>query len=293
MNIAYTINLDEFGQDLDISIRKCQELGIQNVELRSINNKNLLDFTNKEIFNLSKKLSTANLKPVALASPVFKWFYFEETSSFISFDSYYFEKFLSIQKKKKYIFRTFEIASMLKIPIIRVFSYIKDDSIPISTVPELFKDSLFKLAISLAKKNSLSLYIENEPICLVRDADTVNNLIPYIKDSPIKVWFDISNFFMVGDDLSKTFLNKILPFTDYIQFKDFSRKENFVYVPLMTGDVPYENILNNINSFYKENDTVFFNVETHIEEDKDDAIKESFKNLRNTVRKISSNTSTF
>jgi sugar phosphate isomerase/epimerase len=285
MNIVYTINLDEFGQDLDTSITKCQELGIQHVELRSINGKNLLDFTNQETLNLSKKLDSAHLKPVALASPLFKWFYFENTPSEISFESYYFERFLSTKQKKKYILRAFEIASILKIPIIRIFSYIKDESIPISTISELFMDPLFKLSITLAQKNSNYLYIENEPICLVRDVNTVSNLIPYIKDYPIKIWFDISNFFMVGDNLNKDFLKKVLPFTNYIQFKDFLHKEDLVYVPLMTGDIPYKNILANIKSFYGENDTLFFNVETHIEKDKEVYIKESFQNLKSITLK--------
>ncbi|GIW64142.1 MAG: hypothetical protein KatS3mg092_0075 [Patescibacteria group bacterium] len=93
-----TINCDEISDDINEATDFFIKYKLSYIELRSINKKNLLDYSLDEIKEFKKQILKKRLKVVAIASPLFKWFYNKPISS-IKFDSFFFNPILSINKK--------------------------------------------------------------------------------------------------------------------------------------------------------------------------------------------------
>lgn len=67
-----TIN-DEISDDLNEVIEFLKKCGIKYVELRTIQKKNLIDYSLSEVEKIRETLSKDGISVSAFASPLFKW----------------------------------------------------------------------------------------------------------------------------------------------------------------------------------------------------------------------------
>jgi len=283
MNYDLTINLDEFGQELNNAISRCKSLNIKHVEIRSMNGKNILDFTDKELKVLKERITGEGIEVTAIASPLFKWTHKLDDNS-IKVDNYFFPSRINVDKQEYYIKRVFEIATLLEVNIIRIFSYVSN----VLDKKILIEDEMFNKALELGRENKIFVAVENEPICILNTIEDMKWITKMFISYNAKLWFDISNFYYIDNDIMKKDFIAIRNSIAYIQMKDFvSQDELKEYVPLLTGDVPYKRIIPWIMELISEN--VPLNIETHINTDKYHAIKHSYDNLRSFITSSSTN----
>lgn len=279
-----TINLDEISDSLDESTNFFIQNRLNLVELRTINKKNILNFSDKELDSLVKYLKNKNLRVSAIASPLFKW-YLKESSN-ANVDSFYFPTKLSKDKKIYYIDRAIEIAKKLDTKIIRIFSNIQTGQL---SVDDLINDDLFEYALFKASENDISLALENENICIVKSKSDIRKIIKKYKN--LKIWFDVSNFYTNHErvDLKDLieFKNKIV----YFHLKDFVFKEDEVkeyrsygdgYVAIGEGSINYKRLISDIKLTF--DDGVFLSLETHVKENKISITQKSLNNLSNMLK---------
>ena len=63
---------DEISPDLDEQIRTCRECGVTHVELRGVNNQNVMDFSPALCREIRSKLTDAGMGVISIASPIGK-----------------------------------------------------------------------------------------------------------------------------------------------------------------------------------------------------------------------------
>ena len=157
------INFDEISDDLDVAIQTMEDCDVKYGELRTVNQKNFVFWSDEEAAAFKAKIKEANIELVAAATPLFKW-YINSDDPEIKHDSFGFNPRLTEDEKYKVIERTFEVAAELSLPRLRIFSGLGRAENP----GQLFaEDPLLAYALKLAEKYSIDLYLENEPVCRV------------------------------------------------------------------------------------------------------------------------------
>src|SRR5882672_6578094 len=115
------INFDEISDDLDTAIRVMKKCSVEYGELRTVNGKNLVFWTDEEVSDFRQRIKESGINLIAAATPLFKW-YINEDDKDIEHDNFGFNPRLNDSEKREVIKRTFEIASALSIPRLRIFS---------------------------------------------------------------------------------------------------------------------------------------------------------------------------
>jgi predicted dehydrogenase len=101
-----------------------------------------------------------------------------------------------------------------------------------------------------------------------------------LQSKNLQLWFDVANFYRVGDQIFYNDLVSLKNNIRYFHLKDFILKNNNVeYVPLGNGSINYKRIFSDIKSILKERD-IFLSLETHVKINTKIATLESLRNLR-------------
>ena len=273
------INFDEISDDPDIAIRIMQECGTPYGEIRTVNKKNFVFWTNAEVATFRKKVEATGIKLIAATTPLFKW-YVNEDDEEIEHDSFGFNPRLSEAEKRATIERTFEIASALSIPRLRIFSGLGKIENPGVVFAQ---DELLALSLRLANQYAIDLYVENEPVCRVYRKKHIVELLNNQKNARLKSWLDVANLIELGEEVDKTFITQIASRLGYVHIKDFVMKNGKkCYIPVGGGQIDYTRILADITKAVAGD--LIFTVETHADENK---IEASVKSLLATKKMLS------
>jgi sugar phosphate isomerase/epimerase len=251
------INFDEISDDLDTAIAIMKQNAVPYGELRTLNQKNFVFWTDEEIMNFMKDIEASGIEVVAAATPLFKWYAASDDPEVVH-DNFGFNPRLSKAEKIQTIDRTIEIAARLKIPRLRIFS-------SLGTIPnagEVFaRDELLEYTLNRAEEHDIDLFLENEPVCRVHTKQDIVKLLATNQHRRLKFWFDIANLIEIGEELDEDFLRAVTPRLGYLHIKDFvivdGRKQ---YVPASEGIIDYESILSSILAVAPD---VIITVETH------------------------------
>lgn len=257
------INFDEISDNLDTAIRTMRSQEIRYGELRTVDKKNFVFWSDAEVRDFKAKVDLAGIELVAAATPLFKW-YENVDDPEIAHDSFGFNPRITNEQKKNLISRTLDIASALHIPRLRIFSELGRS---IDAGSNFAKSELLEYALNLANKNNIDLYLENEPVCNVHDKKEIASLFRSSQHPRLKLWLDIANLVEIGEDVDEQFLRTIASRLGYIHIKDYKIKNGKKrYLPAGDGDVPYLDIMKRIYEVKPDNITV--TVETHAQRDK-------------------------
>lgn len=278
-NILITANLDEISDDIKIASDFFVKNKLELVEVRTINKKNIVDYSLKEVKFFANYLKKRKLKVAAIASPLFKW-YLNKPNKKLSFDSFYFNPILTDEEKKKYITKTLDIAEILETNIIRIFSNLKLNNL---SIPDVLSDKNFIFALEEAKKRKISLALENEPICPINDIGGLREVVKKFKGLGLKLWFDIANFYQLGEQVTKEDLINLRNEIIYFHIKDFVKElSKHKYVPLGEGDLNYKRLISDIRNVFDKK-KVILSLETHVKENKIEATQKSLDSLRKLI----------
>ena len=272
------INFDEISDDLDVAIQTMEDCDVKYGELRTVNQKNFVFWSDEEAAAFKAKIKEANIELVAAATPLFKW-YINSDDPEIKHDSFGFNPRLSEDEKYKVIERTFEVAAELSLPRLRIFSGLGRAENPGLIFAE---DPLLAYALKLAEKYSIDLYLENEPVCRVHRKEHIIELLEAQQNPRLKLWLDIANLVELDEEIDDEFLEQVASRLGYVHVKDFVMKdEQRIYVPAGEGEVKYAEILGRIHKLGL--DDLIFTVETHAKTDKVDSSIKSIKGTKELV----------
>ena len=237
---------DEISPQLDEQVTGLKKLGVGYLELRSINGKNVSDFTDEEAMGFQKTLRKNGLKVSAIGSPVGK------TQISDPFEAA-FAKFG----------RVLWMARIFETPLIRCFSFY----IPGGKHAEYRSEVLrrMKVYVDEAAKAGCILQLENESGLYGESPEKCLDLLSAINSQNLRLTYDFANFVVKGYDTQKAW--KILaPYTTYFHIKDaFHNPEKIV--PAGEGEGHLKEILGQAE---KEGYQGFASLEPHLGEARKD-----------------------
>ncbi|MCR5150018.1 MAG: TIM barrel protein [Clostridiales bacterium] len=231
---------DEASPAIPEQIKACQANGIDYIELRNVNGKNISEITAEEAKMLAQELSDGGIGVISLGSPYGK---IEITDDFEE----HFEKFKN----------TVEVAKILGAKYIRIFSfYFKNGE----SFDE-YKDEVFRrigILADYAKENGVLCCHENEKGIYGDIPERCLEIAEHFGDR-LGCVFDPANYIQCGAATPDAF-DKLEKYITYMHIKDVDSQSGAV-VPAGEGDGEIEEILRRLD---KKEGRITLSVEPHL-----------------------------
>lgn len=223
---------DEYGKDLSEQIEGLKRNGISLLELRSIGDKGVADFTDEEAENFYEQLKASGISVWSIGSPLGK---VDINCDFTEYE--------------KTIRRVCRIANIMHTDKIRMFSFYK----AYDQKEKVF--SYLKRMLEIAKEYNVTLYHENEREIYGDVFERVREIRDRVPE--LKHVFDPANYALIGVDCKKA-IDEFIGDVGYFHIKDaiFSTGQ---IVPAGEGDGQFEHII----SLLGDKDYVF-TMEPHL-----------------------------
>lgn len=191
---------DEHSTSLEGQISALAETGLEHIELRFIDGKNIADMTADEVKSLKNALCNSGIKVSAIGSPLGKINLADDFPA-------------HLEKAK----RVFETANILNTKNIRVFSfYLHKDKTREECRGEVFEkfgamlDVAKQFAVKLCHENEAKIYGESPEYCL--------DLLKYF-GGEARCVFDMGNFVLDGNEPMKAY-ELLKDYIEYFHIKD-------------------------------------------------------------------------
>jgi sugar phosphate isomerase/epimerase len=193
---------DEISPDLDEQIRVCQECAVTHIELRGVNNQNVLDFDKGLRAEIKSKLAAAGVGVISIASPIGK----------VAIDSDWQQHFDRFK-------HAVDLAEYFGAPYIRLFSYYP---------PAAGGDVLGCRGEVLRRMQATVEYVKDRPVVLLHENETkiygekgpeCLDLMKSINSPKLRNAFDFANFIQAGDKPAENW-PVLKPYTVHIHIKD-------------------------------------------------------------------------
>ncbi len=223
---------DEAGSSIDSQIQALLDNGISLIEVRSIDAKSVIDFSDDEIVYYKKALDDAGISVWSIGSPIGKVDVSED------FDLY-------IQKVR----RIGEIANKFGTSRVRGFSFFNAHDQKDEVIRRL------NAMVEILKGYGVDYCHENEKDIYGDVANRVLDLVKGVKD--MKFVYDPANYLQCGEDATVA-RKKTLPYTDYFHIKDVDLTDDTI-VPAGFGNGDVEGLCRDVMNI----DTVF-TIEPHL-----------------------------
>ncbi len=238
---------DESSASLEGQIEALKRNGIDYLELRSVDGKNVSKLTDDECFAIYDKLKAADIKVWSIGSPLGK------VDIECDFEEY-----------KKTAKRICKIAKIFHTDKIRMFSffnaYKKGEKV----------HKYLKEFTDIAKDENVTMYHENEKDIY---GDVLKRVVEILdKNSELHCVYDPANYIQTGEYADDT-LNALVDRTDYFHIKDVIRSTEEL-VPAGFGDGKIDKLIDMIG-----NRNVVLSVEPHL------AIFKGFSQIDNNEMK--------
>jgi sugar phosphate isomerase/epimerase len=219
---------DEISDSLKEQVGLLKQLGMEYLELRSVEGKNVADFTIEEIKEVKKYLDSEGIKVSAIGSPIGK----------ISIKAPFKEHLESFK-------RVVETAHLFETSNIRMFSfYIQKEERP-EDYKNAVIDRLGELK-SYGKNHKAVLLHENEKGIYGDTAERCKELFLALYDENFKGVFDFANFVQCNEDTLKAY-RLLKPYISYIHIKDAVLETGEVR-PAGMGDGNIRDILTDLDT---------------------------------------------
>lgn len=235
--------LTGFADEIDPMMQKqyalLHRLGIEYIELRGVNGKNISKLTEAEVSLLKSELDREKIKISAIGSPLGK----------IKITDDFEEHFAMLEKLLSF-------AKILDTRYIRVFSFYMDGDY------NTHKDEVFKRMsrfIDAAAKVNVVLLHENEKGIYGDNLERCVQLMERFYGDSFKCTFDFANFVQCGVDTVSAY-KALRPYIEYIHIKDALYDGGHVVPPGM-GDGRLKDIL---NAAFSDGYHGFLSLEPHL-----------------------------
>jgi 3-dehydroshikimate dehydratase len=215
---------DEIGDDLDLQIATLKANGVDNIELRGVWGKNIVQLTLDEVKEVKKRATENGLGFSAIGSPLGK---FPLTGD--------------IETQIETLKMLLDYAAILEAPYIRMFSFYAPMDQPVGMTRSQVIDWLSHM-ISEAEKTDIILAHENEKGIYGDTGARCLDLYTTLESRNFTGIFDFANFVQCGQRPYEDCWMRLQPYISYFHVKDALRDSGQV-VPAGQGDGDVEKIL--------------------------------------------------
>ncbi|MHA1340201.1 MAG: sugar phosphate isomerase/epimerase family protein [Promethearchaeota archaeon] len=275
-----TVISDEISQDIEHVLMILTNLGINNIEIRSLWGKNIALLNDEEIKDLKKLIDNYSMNVSMLCSPFAK--------CVLPNSKYDIKNKKSLSRNSEFnlgLFdRIIELSDKLETENIRIFNFLKLGSKKMVNPWKKMIDILVPY-IEKAEKLGKTLLLENEHVCF---ADTIENTLNFFKKmkelnlNSIKLNLDPGNYYSAGEKINPS---RFKPFYEMNIVEYMHIKDPIMRIPLIgskfgvinKGKINYRQI---IKQAIQYNFKGFFSLETHVLFNKE---KTSIRSLNNLI----------
>lgn len=232
---------DEIAPELDAQIATLKEIGVEYMELRSVDKINVGDFTMDFAKEIKEKLDANGIKVSAIGSPIGK----------IKLD----EDFEAHFEKYKHVV---ELAKLFGTKYIRMFSFYidKEDD------PDKYFDQVIanlKRFLEYAKEQDIILLHENEKGIYGDTPERCKKIFDELFCENFRCTYDPANYVQCGCDTAKAF-DLLAPYVEYMHIKD-ARMSDGLVVPPGQGDGQIKTLMEKLSA---RNYNGFISLEPHL-----------------------------
>ena len=212
---------DEISPSLDEQIEVCKENDVTHIELRGVNNLNVMDFDAALLAEIRSKLADNGMGVIAIGSPIGKVKITDPWQP-------HFDKFR----------RAVDLAAYFQAPFVRIFSYYPPD-----TGQEISEYRQEVIKRMRAKVDHVQDHVQDQSVVLVHEneADIYGekgrqcvDLMDAIGSPKLRSAFDFANFILAGERPRDNWPS-LKPYTVHIHIKD-ARLSDRKIVPAGEGD---------------------------------------------------------
>lgn len=215
---------DEISPKLSEQMDVLESEGIKFIDLRGVNDKNVLDFSDREAEEVKKQMTDRGFGVSAIASPIGK---IKITDDFLA----------HLDKFKKAI----HFARFFKTSYIRLFSYY----IPDGEEPEKYRSEVMnrmKEKTKLAKQSDVILLHENESGIYGNTGKRCQEILETVNSSHLRAIFDPANFVVEGQRPYTDCFDLLKKYIVYMHIKDANMKTKAI-CPAGEGDGQIKKVL--------------------------------------------------
>lgn len=183
---------DEISEDLRHALAVCTDLGIRDVELRSIDGASIVDKTDTQIADIRALLTDGGFRVVNIASPFLKTHISDDQ---VAVGNVHSAKSLSREQHWDVLKRSLNIAHALDVPMVRAFSFWRVQN------PESVREDILETltkATEMAKNAGKTLGLENEHACNIGDGLEAKWYLDRITDPALGLIWDPGNIAALG-----------------------------------------------------------------------------------------------
>lgn len=233
---------DEISPDLDVQIRACKENDVSHIELRGVDNINVLDFNAAMCQRIKSTVAKAGMEILCIASPIGKVKITDDWGK-------HFERFrIAVEQ-----------ATFFGAKFIRIFSYYPDDAGEILK----YRDEVMKRMrqkLDYIKNMPVTLLHENEARIFGEKGEQCLDMMKTIASPKFRSAFDFSNFVQAKEKPRDCWVG-LKQYSDHIHVKDATFADGKV-VPAGRGDGDVEMILSDA---WKSGYRGFLSLEPHLQ----------------------------
>jgi L-ribulose-5-phosphate 3-epimerase len=225
---------DEVSPSLDEGLAFARAEGIDTVDLRVIDGRNVLALSRGELTDAAQRVRAAGLSVSCICTPLLKWSPPGKAAQ-AKGDQFGFE--LGDRAPGAVYAQAFEAAEVLGARNLRIFSFLAYDGYCVDDLRGPIDDLL-----ALAEKFDMKLHVENEGVCNIAGFAGLEALVMAYQHPRLRALPDIANAYRRGLPPSAKDLARLLGFTDILHLKDYSNATRR-FVALGEGDIPFANLL--------------------------------------------------
>ncbi|GHD39097.1 hypothetical protein GCM10017083_00570 [Thalassobaculum fulvum] len=176
---------DEVSEDIETALGFMAGHGVDRVDIRSVDERNVILFDDRELTELAKRLADAGVTVGCYCSPLLKWprsgAKIPPGANFHGFDP-------GVLPPEDAVPMAFDVANRLGASQLRIFSYFTYDGF----VPEHLDDDLDRL-LDLAETHDVTLVLENEHVCNVATLEDLTAVVARRAHPRLKGALDLAN----------------------------------------------------------------------------------------------------
>jgi sugar phosphate isomerase/epimerase len=235
---------DEIDPDLQIQMNVLEECSIKFIEMRSINGKNITEYTLDEVKEIKSQLDERGFRISAVGSPIGKIKITDE-----------FEPHFELFK------HTIEIAKILDTQYIRMFSFL----IPEDDDPKIYREEVlirWQKFINAAEGTGIVLLHENEKGIYGDTAIRCLDLLEALNCNYVKAIFDPANFVQCNVQTYPEAYELLKDYIVYLHIKEAVYSDLHV-TPAGMGDGRVREILSELHT---KGFAGFLSIEPHLSE---------------------------
>ena len=211
---------DEIGDDFEKSLDFITQQSLGNCELRDLWGKNIMNVSQGDLKRARQLIDKHQLHVSDIASPIFKYNLPEVPAPPEQVDQ--FGASFTDKDSEMLLKKSFELAKFLGTRKIRVFSFLRVRPEEAEKAYPLIRDRLARAA-EAAKKNGMTLVLENEPTCNVGTGKELGRILRDVKSSSLRGTWDPANATVLNEVPYPDGYREVRGLFDHMHAKDSKR----------------------------------------------------------------------